>query len=24
MENRGKLLDEVFEIALQNDMDYYG
>jgi len=24
MENREKLLDEVFEIALQNDMNYYG
>ncbi len=24
MENREKLLDEVFELALQNDMTYFG
>jgi len=24
MQNREKLLDEVFELALQNDMTYFG
>jgi hypothetical protein len=24
MENREKLLDEIFELALQNDMNYFG
>jgi hypothetical protein len=24
MVNREKILDEIFELALQNDMDYFG